>query len=58
VTETTGSTDSVQVGLSIPWEVKVDDDVDRHDIDTTGKDVCADKASCFTVFEVVINPER
>ena len=56
--ETTGSADSVEVGLGVPWEVKVDDDIDRKDVDTTGEDVCADEASCFTIFEVVVDPER
>ena len=58
MTETTGSADSVEVGLSVPWEVEVDDDIDRKDVDSTGEDVCADEASCFSVLEVVVDPVR
>ena len=53
--ETTRSTNSMQVGLREAREVKVDDDVDRQDVDTTSEDVCANKASRLTSLEVVID---
>ena len=33
-------TDSVQVGLSVFREVKVDDDVDGLDVDTASEEIC------------------
>jgi hypothetical protein len=40
VTVTTGTTDTVKVGLGVLGEVEVDDDVDGLNIDTTGEKVC------------------
>ena len=57
MSETARSTDSMQVSLSIPWEIEVYHDIDREDIDTSGEDVRADQATRFSIFEVVINPE-
>lgn len=39
VTETTGATDTMEVGLSVLGEVEVDDDVDGLDIDTASEKV-------------------
>jgi hypothetical protein len=56
VTETSRSADSVEVGLSELGEVKVYDNVDRDDINSTSEQVCADETACLTVFEVVEDP--
>lgn len=45
----------MQVGLCVPWEIKVDDDVDRKNINTTSKDVCADQTSGLSIFEVMVD---
>jgi hypothetical protein len=37
--ETTGTTNSVQVRISIAWEIIVDSQVDTLDINTTAKDI-------------------
>lgn len=55
MTESSGSTDSMQVGLCVPWEIKVDDDVDRKNINTTSKDICADQTSGLSIFEVMVD---
>ncbi len=38
--ETTRATDSVEVGLSRRWEVKVDDYVHSLDVNPTGQEIC------------------
>lgn len=53
VTETTRTTDTMEICLGILGEVKVDDDVDGLNIDTTGQQVGADKISAVTSAEVV-----
>ena len=53
VTVTSGTADTMQVGLSVFGEVKVDDNVDSLDIDTTSEQVRADKITANTVAEVV-----
>lgn len=52
---TTGSTDTVKVGFGILGEVKVDDNVDGLDVDTTGEKIRADEISAHAVTEVVEN---
>lgn len=47
------TTNSVQVGLGILGEVKVDDNVDSLNIDTTGEQIRANKVAADTVAEVV-----
>jgi hypothetical protein len=42
VTETAGSTDSVQVRLRILREVEVDDDVDALNVDSSREEVAGD----------------
>lgn len=37
VPETSGTTNAMQVGLSVLWEIKVDNNIDRLDIDTASK---------------------
>jgi hypothetical protein len=34
-----GSTDSVKIGLRVLGEIKVDDDVDSLDVDTSGEQI-------------------
>jgi hypothetical protein len=40
VTVTTGSTDSMQVRLGVLGEIKVDNDVDRLDVDSAREEIC------------------
>ena len=49
------SADSMQVGLCVPWEVKVDDDIDRKNIDTTSEDIGTNQAPCLTIFEIMVD---
>lgn len=49
------SADAMQVGFSVLWEVKVDDDVNRLDINTTGEEVRADKISADAIAEIMEN---
>jgi hypothetical protein len=53
MTKSTRSTNSVKICFSILGEVKVDNNVHSLNIDTSCEDICADKASCFTVFEIM-----
>lgn len=55
VTETTWTTDSMQVSLRVSGEVEVDNDIDWHDVDTTGEEIGAHQAASLSVLEVVIN---
>lgn len=55
MSKTSGSANSVQVGLSVLWEVEVDDHVNRLDIDTSGEQVRADKVSTDSIPEIVEN---
>lgn len=43
----------MQISVWLTWEVKVDDHVDGNDVDTTGKYIRGDQASCLTSLEVV-----
>jgi len=45
VTESSRSSDPVQVGLSHLGEVEVDDDVDGLDVDTSGEQVGRDEVA-------------
>lgn len=56
VAESTWSTDSVKISFSIFWEVKIDNDVNCLNIDTSSKNICAYKASCLIIFEVMEYP--
>lgn len=53
VTVSAGSTDSVQIGFSILGEIKVDNNVDSLDINTTGQEIGANEVSADAVAEVV-----
>lgn len=56
MSKSTRPTDSVEVCLRVLREVKVDDHIDRHNVDTAREQVCADQASCLSTLEVVIDP--
>ena len=56
VTEPTGTTDSVQVRIGLSREVEVDDNVDRDDIDTSGKHIRGNQATRLSLLEIVENP--
>jgi len=58
MTKTTGSTNSVKIGLCISWEVKIDDDVNGEDINTSGKNVRTNQAPCLTIFVVVVDSKQ
>jgi hypothetical protein len=45
----------VQVCLAILGEVKVNDDVDGLDVDTTRKEIGTDKVAAYAVAEIVEN---
>ena len=53
VTETSRTTNSVQVGVRLAGEVKVNDHVNRDDVDTTGKDIGTDETTSFATLEVM-----
>lgn len=53
VTVATGTTNSVQVGLGILREIKVDDNVDSLDVDTASEKIRANKVAADAVAEVV-----
>ena len=56
MTESTRSSNSVQIGLSILGEIEVDNNVHGLDVNSSGEDISAYKASGFSIFEVVENP--
>ena len=53
VAKAAGATDAVEVGLRVLREVKVDDHVDRLDVNAARKEVGADQVSALAVAEVV-----
>lgn len=55
VTKATATTDTMKIGFGVFGEIKVDNDVDGLDIDTTGQQVGADEVSADTVPEIVEN---
>ena len=55
VTKAARATNPVKVGVRLAWEVKIDDNVDRNDIDTTCKNVGRNQATSLTTLEVVEN---
>lgn len=46
----------MKIGLSITRKIKVYDDVDGEDIDTSCEDVRADEATRLTILEIMIDP--
>ncbi len=55
VSKTSGTTNAMQVGLGVLWEIEVDNDVDSLDINTAGKQIRANKVTANTVAEIVEN---
>ena len=55
MSKTTRATDSVKISLRVLGEIKVDHDVNRLNIDTTGEQVSAHKAASLTVLEVMVD---
>lgn len=53
MTKPTRPTDSMEVGLRVFGKVKVDDNIDGLDIDTTSEEVGTDKIAADTIAEVV-----
>lgn len=45
----------MQVGVTIPWEIKVDDHVDSNDVDTTCEQISAHQTSSLAPLEVMEN---
>ena len=55
MTETATTTNTMKVGLGVLGEVKVDNNVDCLDIDTTGQKIRADQVAADSVPEIVEN---
>lgn len=55
VTETTTTTDTMKVGLGVLGEIKVDNNVDSLDIDTTGQKIRADQVAADSIPEIMEN---
>ena len=55
VTESAGTPNPVEVGIRGAWEVEVDDDVHRHDVDTSREEVSAHKTPGLSIAEVMVN---
>ena len=55
MTESTRSTDTMQVGFSISWEIKVDNDIDSLNINTSSEDIGTNEESVSTVLEIMEN---
>ena len=56
VTEPSRASHSMKVGLRVLGEVKVDDDVDRLDVNATGEEIGGDEVAAMAVAEVVEHP--
>lgn len=56
-TESASSSDSVKILISLVWHVKVDDDVDSLNIDTSSEKVGADHDSVLARLELLENSE-
>lgn len=56
MTKSSGSADSMEIGLSVFWKIKVDDNVDSLDVDSSCKNIGTHKASGFSIFEIVKDP--
>lgn len=47
------ATNAVKIGFSVLWEVKIDNDIHRLDIDTTSKKIGANKIATYTISKIV-----
>ena len=55
VSESSRTANSVQVSVTIAWEVEVDNNVDCHDIDTSREQICTYETTGLSLFEVMEN---
>ena len=53
--KSSGTSNSVEVGVRGAREIEIDDDVHRDDIDTTREEICAHETSGFSIAEVVVD---
>lgn len=53
VAETSGTTNSVKVGLTVLWEIKIDHHIDRLNVNTSSKQVRGYQVSCGTVAKLM-----
>ena len=56
--EPAGSTNAMQVSLCSDGVIKINDNVDGQDVNTSGKDVRAHQTSGLSIFEVVEDPKQ
>jgi hypothetical protein len=54
-TETTSTTDTVKVGVSITWKIVVDSQVNALNIDTTTKDVGSNANTLVELLELLVS---
>ena len=55
--EAAGTTDAVEVRVSVSGRVIVDSDVDTFNVDTAAKDIGGDADALVAVFEVSVTPD-
>lgn len=53
MTETPRTTNSVKVGLGVLRKVKVDDNIDRLNVNATREEVGADKVAAYAVSKIM-----
>lgn len=53
MSETSRSTNTMEVGLRILWEIKIDDYINSLNVDTAGKKIRANEIAAYTVPEVM-----
>lgn len=53
-TETAGTTDTMEVGASIAWQIVVDGQIDALNINTTAKDVSRDADPLLELLELLV----
>lgn len=56
--EPAGSANAMEVGLCSDGVVKINDNVDSQDVNTSGEDVRAHQTSSLSIFEVVEDPTQ
>jgi len=54
--EPAGSADAMQVSLCSDGVIKINDNVDCQDVNTSGEDVRAHQTSSLSIFEVMEDP--
>jgi len=55
VSESSRTANSMQVSVTIAWEVEVDNNIDRHDINTSREQICTYETTGLSLFEVMEN---